>query len=75
MYKGVNLLDYNGPKDYAAVDRFLARKILSEEDRIKVCWFCQRSNSNFVGREMASKEDEFYFRGFISILIFLFRKI
>ena len=65
VYKGVNLLSYEGSSgDYAAVGRFLARSILPKEDRLNTCWFGQRSNHNFEGRRLASADDEFYFKGF-----------
>ena len=63
IYKGVDLLDYKGPNNYASVGRFLSRKMLSKEERLKTCWFGQRSNAMYAGRVMASAEDEYYFKG------------
>ena len=66
MYKGENLLAYDGPTDdYGAIGRFLARKMFTFDERAEFCWFGQRSNANCVGRKMASKEDEWFFKGSI----------
>ena len=66
MYKGVNLLSYEGPcDDYAAVGRFLAQSILTKEERLTTCWLGQRSNHNFADRTLASAEDEADFKGLI----------
>ena len=62
IYKGKNLLAYKGRRDdHNGFGRFLSRCILTKEERIKTCWFAQRCTVE--GRELASEEDEKYFRG------------
>ena len=62
IYKNKNLLAFAGRRDdYTGFGRFLSRCILTREQRIKTCWFAQRST--IEGREMASEEDERFFRG------------
>ena len=63
IYKDVDLLDYKGPNNYAFIGRFPSRKMLSKEERIKTCWFGQRSSAMYAGRVMASAGDEYYFKG------------
>ena len=53
---------FNGSRnDYEGYGRFLARTMLSKEERKKFCWFAQRSVRK--DRIPASEEEENVFRG------------
>ncbi|XP_075259558.1 uncharacterized protein LOC142352001 isoform X2 [Convolutriloba macropyga] len=60
-YKGKDLLAFDGARDdYAGFGRFLNRCLLTKEERMKTCWFAQRTTAE--GRTTASEEDEKFFR-------------
>ena len=66
MYKDQNLLGFKGSRsDYAGFGRYLARKILTDDELKLICWFPQRKLLD-NSRCAASEEDESAFKGFFS---------
>ena len=62
MYKGRNLLAFDGqPCEHGRLGRFLARNILTREERENRCWFPYRALKE--GKKRVDSEDEMYFRG------------
>ena len=69
MYKGENLLEFDGARDdYAGFGRHLARSMLKKEERLRTCWFPQRELPE--GRVMASEDEQNVFRGWNFFLPF-----
>ena len=67
MYHGKNLLAFKGARDdYAGFGRFLARTMLTREERKKTCWFAQRATHE--GRLPASEEEQKFFRGIREVI-------
>ena len=65
IHNGKNLLAFRGSRDdYAGFGRFLARSMLTREEREKTCWFAQRATQE--GRLPASEDEQKVFRGIIS---------
>ncbi|XP_075258356.1 uncharacterized protein LOC142350394 [Convolutriloba macropyga] len=61
IYNGINLLSFTGARDdYEGYGRFLARSLFTKEERVKFCWFSQRTTRE--GRLAAPEEEENYFR-------------
>ena len=73
MWNVENLLSYKGdPDNYPEVGRFLARKILSSDERKIMCWFPGKAQPRHFGRIRVPKEKEDCFRGSVfDISIFL----
>ena len=68
MWKGENLLSFKGDRDnYPQVGRFLARKILTIDQRRDMCWFPGRKLSKSLIRV---PEAEKCFLGNIENLLF-----
>ena len=62
IYNGINLLSFTGARDdNEGYGRFLARSLFTKEERVKFCWFSQRTTRE--GRLAAPEEEENYFRG------------
>ncbi|XP_075244723.1 uncharacterized protein LOC142338721 [Convolutriloba macropyga] len=63
IWNGFNLLEYSGdPDNYPEVGRFLARKILTLEERKSMCWFPGKRQPRQFGRLRVPEDAEFCFR-------------
>ena len=64
LFKGQNLLSYKGSRyNYPEVGRFLARKLLTREEREAQCWFPRKTQPTNCDRTMVSSSVEEVFRG------------